>query len=160
MSMDWTPAILHTVEKNLVREGYEPLREREIFLVLSDKSKVSITNKAAREEYPELSFLFDNFNALYEKYKGNDRASMVFAEVETALKEAEQESDMAGAISRKSNCKKYYELEESELTKCDIRDVTQEWFYGQLDKCFYYNTENNMVFLNYIEAKITEIEEK
>lgn len=150
MGRDFTPAELYMADKAMKQTSGVALRERTITMHAADGTVVPLTNKKAQKAYPELSFLFDSFKILYEKYENNATAHKVFKQIETILVSVEQqfERNKAYCVSEPHG-----KSMENPVVQEDI-SVVQAWFFGNLDANFYYAEENNARFYTYIENRI------
>ena len=101
--------------------------------------KVRLDNHAAKERYPELSFLFNEFDLLYNSYNNDEKALAVLDDIESCLVKAEEDF-----------------MKETETYDSDneMQKVVKEWFNGRLDESFYYAEYNNKLFQTFIEEQI------
>lgn len=160
MSRDWRPVDQYAADKTFAEEG-RSLRDSEIKLVVEGQPDILLTNPQAMADYPELSFLFNGFNELYEQNKGNKAVRAVFEAFEKALKQAEAAFD--SAVESKAELpkdKKLYNLDNKELFRQPLADVVEEWFYGRLDSGFYYNEINNDRMQDFLVHKLQESKHK
>lgn len=151
MSRDFRPCEFYFVDKRI---GVRKAQKIVWHTADGDEIEAPLYDKDAIHKFPELSFLFGNFNSLYPKYKNNEKALSIFSDLEKKLKEVEREYEDNG-YSEKGG-EKCGALFNAELIKENSYDVIKEWFYGRLDNNFYYNIKNNDKFLQYIEDKIKE----
>lgn len=152
-------------DKMLAEKGHS-LRDAEIKLSMSGQSDILLSNPQAMAEYPELSFLLDGFNDLYEQHKGNKAVRKVFERFEKALEQAEaafSDAAFSNAIDSKMEYpkdKRLYGLDDKELFCQPIAAVVEEWFYGRLDGRFYYNDVNNDRLQGFLVHKLQESKHK
>lgn len=159
MSRDWRPIEFFIADKNLAETG-KPLRDAVITFksIIEGGEGISIplTNEKAREAYPELSFLMDGFDAMYEKNHSKE-ACKVYDAFEKALKQAEDDYE---EIKSSPEDKELYLLDETDLAKQTIDMVTEEWFYGRLDSNFYYSEQNNEAMKSFLQDKVNKEKQK
>lgn len=138
MSRSFKPCELYYFD---VQEGGK--MRGEITLVAMDGEnagkEIRIDNHLASDRYPELSFLFPPFDVLYERHKDNDTALKFLDDIESSLKFIAEES-----IGRSDPVP----------FKGEYDDTVEAWFYGKMDKNFYYNEINNRLFEEYLEMQI------
>ena len=136
MSKDFTPYELYRIDRELVARGMMSLRQLNITFKVDEKlsqngnrqKKVkNLQGTFSRRQYKELGFLFDNFYMAYKTMsKHPSIRKKVLTNIETQLREIERQKNP------------------------DDNSVVGLWFYGKLDPNFYYNTENNELFFEYI----------
>lgn len=102
-----------------------------------------LDNHAAKERYPELSFLFNEFDLLYKSYDNDEKALAVLDDVESCLVKAEE--DFMKGVYDSDN---------------EMQRVVKEWFNGRLDENFYYAEYNNELFQTFIEEQINKNKDK
>lgn len=156
MSRDWRPVDQYAADKILTKRR-RSLREAEIKLVIAGQPDILLTNPQAMADYPELSFLLNGFNNLYEQNKKNNAVRVVFEIFEKALKQAEAAFDDAvDSRAALPEDKKLYNLDDKELFHQPIANVVEEWFYGRLDSGFYYNEINDNKMHGFLVHKLQE----
>ena len=110
-------------------------------------TEILLQNSSARQRYPELSFLFSGFRSIYEAY-GHDRtARQVFKKFEQSLVECETDMTQKNDLQLPGTTNDVF-------FNTPIKDIVREWFYGRLDKNFYYSDENNYQFEEYMRHSI------
>lgn len=124
MGRSMTPREQYYADKWLMKERGTSLRGPLIFTEVGTGSKERLDNHLAVDRYPELSFLFSQFDELFLKVK-----------------------DDAEALSRLDQIEEEVKLCESEQIK---EGTVYEWFVGKLDPRFYYADENNRLFYEYL----------
>ncbi len=156
MSRDWCPAELFIADRAVKRERGYSLRETEFSLVNAENgAQTPLTNKQARADYPELSFLYGGFDRLYEEYSDNKAMRAVFDRFEKALIEAEKVLETEVPLS-----KELYLMDEREFLTQSVETVVQEWFLGRLDSNFYYNECNNAAFRVFLASEMDKAKER
>lgn len=155
MSRDWTPAELYIADKAMAKEYGRSLRESELMFVDTNSGeKVPLSNKQARADYPELSFLFGEFDRLYESYKDDKALRALFDRFEVVL--VETEKLLGGEIP---HSKELYKMGEKEFLSQPVETVVREWFLGRLDSDFYYNERNNAAFRTFFANEMRKVKE-
>ena len=134
MSKSFTPKELYLADmalKNAVRNA--------LFIMHTENGDhIRLDNYLAKERYPELSFLFSDFDNLYKKYEENQKALQFLDSIEARIRELEEG------------------ISSAEPTE---QDTVSAWFNGNLDKHFYYSEVNTSLFLEYLEEEIQKIEQ-
>lgn len=116
-----------------------------------EKKTETLQNEDAKREYPELSFLFSGFASMYDAYKDNPVANKVFREVNDCLKACENRAELKPKYAgNKDLCESDNEV----FFGAELPRVVEAWFYGNLDRNFYYAEENNYQFECYLRHKI------
>lgn len=155
MSKDFRPCDLYIADKVIKEKEGKGLRDlKVVWKNPNTNDEIIIGNEEAKKEYPEMSFLFDDFNKLYEESKDNKNALKLFDDFEEALCVIETEFD----AGQKSADLRLYVKED--ISNEPVKDVVQEWFYGRLDSNFYYNEWNNRLLTDYMKEKIDNLKEK
>lgn len=155
MSRDWRPVELYINDKYFKEKHGNGLRDSVIMFRTPDGQEQPLSNLEMRKQYPELEFLAgDVTKAFYEAHKNDKDILALFDELETALRNTEAEFDKKQAFSTSLQL---WKLESEEIAQHPIDEVVKEWFYGNLDSNFYYNTENDEVLTSYIAQKIKDI---
>lgn len=152
MSRDFRPYEQYMADKCINQTMGKPLRDCDIKFVAPDGTEVSMINLQAKKEYPEMSFLFNHFRALYEQNTDNPKAHKVFRQLEDTLKTVEREFETEQKEYNVST--QFYKLTDKEMAKQPMLSVVRAWFYGKLVPDFYYSEENDAIFLTYIKARI------
>lgn len=121
--------------------------------ILATNLPIQLQDPEAKALYPELSFLFSSFKDLFRAYKSDPVAHSAFKTFETALISVEKQIN-----GKKQPNKKLWRLNTDKFYSTPVNDVVHEWFYGQLDKNFYYCSENDYqlecYMMNYIETEM------
>jgi hypothetical protein len=166
MSRDWRPVELYLADKGMEERGIS-LRDVPIAFHAYDSNggaDIPLTNEQSKKYYPELAFLFDRFDTLYEAYTDNKNVTALFDSLEKALRDIEERFDKAALDKDKKALKefeidrKFYSLSVTVFNEQKLSEVVEEWFFGRLDRNFYYSDENNDMFKLYIKNKIKIIE--
>ena len=138
MSKSWSPRELYLadlVSQNSIRNTSWVIGEERV------------DNHLAKDRYPELSFLVDNFDKIYQEYQNDPEALVLLDEIESKI--CRIENAITGGAEKAST---YYDNLST--------DIVCRWFEGKLDPDFYYADENNRLFTEYIceriESKLTE----
>lgn len=160
MSKDWKPYEQYLADNAMKEMRGEALRDMKITFTYNGET-VPFGNPEAKKRYPELSFLYGEFNGLYEQYKNNAEVLTVFNAFENALKEVEEQfkTDIGfgnGTTDSCVRCEQLWKLPDEEFLKLPIKTVVQEWFFGRLSPTFFYNESNNETFCRFIKAKVNE----
>lgn len=167
MSKDFTPAEQYMADKAIKQMTGTALRDCDITWKIEGQTKtsvqvadwdVSLTNPQAKEQYPELSFLYGDFKSQYERYENDKDAQKVFAQLEEALVKVEQQFEKNHGENVATG--ELQKLTGKELANEPAEKVVQEWFYGKLDPHFYYSEENNDKLFGYIENQIKNSKEQ
>ena len=127
MSRDWTPRETRAVERDNIATGRLP---RFLDLEIRDMSgtpMMSAEETAFRKEYPLLGTTFDPLWEFYNSHADQTTRGLI-ARMERMLTAYENGAEIA-------------------------EKVPAEWFDGKLDPGFYYRTENNRRFLEYLELR-------
>ena len=153
MSRDMRPVDLYLCDKMLKKDKNVSLRDIMYVHILDDgtKQEKPVQDPLAKKAYPELSFLFPDFRHIYSSYSTNSYADTVFKEFENAL--AKCEANVSGRIYP-NPVQKFYDKTNEEFYDAPISDVVREWFYGNLDRDFYYSDENDYQFEVYMRHQI------
>ncbi|NLZ53474.1 MAG: hypothetical protein GX892_10060 [Thermoanaerobacteraceae bacterium] len=155
MSRDWRPFELFIADLELAEKG-TPLREQNFYFVTNDEKgnevKTLLGNEKAKEIYPEISFLFNGFDSVFEKHH-SDEAYKVYDAFEKALTQIQNDFKETLTVPES---KELHLLTEEEFLKQPIEDVVKEWFYGHLDDGFYYSIENDRAMELFLVNKIDE----
>lgn len=155
MSRDWRPVELYITDKQFKESKGSGLRDNVITFKTPDGQERLLSNMEMRQQYPELEFVAgDVTKAFYDLYKDNKDVLALFDELEIALRKAETEFDKDRTFP---SSLELWKLEPEEIAQHPIDEVVKEWFYGNLDNNFYYNTENDEIFTGYITQKIEDI---
>ena len=146
MGMNYCPADLYLSDKKFAKNG-NPLRNIQVKWAKIQKTTIPSIKIRAREQYPELSFLYNDFYDLYAEYENNISAKELFDRIESILKNEESKLDV--------NPESKYEYK---ITKCNpeemsTKDIVVAWFFGELDTS-HQNENNDNVFHDYIINKI------
>lgn len=143
MGRDMTPAEIYIEDKRMSAQNIS-LRTLKLINTI-DGTPVVKSETEAKAKYPELHLLLDGFTNMYDRYQLDQNALSVFDEIEQHIVSLEHMLDKTHRIPipNRHNIKTAY-------------DTTVLWFNGQLDRDFYYNTENNNLFRNFIEKMISE----
>lgn len=166
MSKDFTPAEQYMADKAIKQMTGTALRDCDITWKIEGQKTsvqvadwdVSLTNPQAKEQYPELTFLYGDFNSQYERYENDKDAQKVFAQLEKALVKVEQQFEETHGENVATG--ELQKLTGKELSSEPAEKVVQEWFYGKLDPNFYYAEENNDKLFGYIENQIKDSKEQ
>ncbi len=153
MSRDWTPCELYLVDRHLTETEGRRLRDTEITIHFDGK-EFPYGYPEAKAKYPELTFLFGKFGSLYDEYKDNKKANALFEQMEIALVDAEKKLLEHTSVAPKD----FGSYDTEDLLQKSVGDIVEEWFYGRLDVSFYYSEVNDKAFLDYIRAKVQEIQ--
>lgn len=137
MSKDFTPANLYAADKKLTESG-NSLRTLKLVNINSNRPIVQI-EKDAKNEYPELQFLLDGFVIIYRDYHNTPAGKSVLDKIENEIKLIETKFEQG-----ERNYTNYHPDYNS------IHEITSLWFFGKLDHNFYYNTQNNALFREFI----------
>lgn len=155
MSRDWRPVELYMNDKYFKEKHGKGLRDSVISFRTLDGQEQLLSNLEMRKQYPELEFVAgDATKMFYEAHKSNKAVLALFDELETALRNAETDFDKSQTFPVPLEL---WKLEPEEIAQHSIDEVVKEWFYGNLDSNFYYNTENDEVLISYIAQKIEDI---
>lgn len=132
MSRDFTPCQLYNADIHF--DG--AFRNSTLTYKLTDSDEeIRVDNHLAKDRYPELSFLFEKTDALYQKYEHDEFALKTLDRIEAFVKEAEED---------------YGDLP---FTSTEYETVNK-WFNGKLDPDFYYHEENDALFEEFIEQTV------
>lgn len=139
MSKDFTPAMIYLADA--------AMPEKFKLRSLNIHDSVSEDEAIMRKTFPELTFLYDDFKNIYNKYKNSLAAQNIFRRIENHIVSCEN------LLDKIPN----YDPKQLILTnKSDITDITYNWFFGFLDPQYYYNNTNNSLFKNHIINIIEE----
>lgn len=130
MSQDFTPKITYEMQKYIKKEYHFDLKET---MDLIYESKDSKTYKTYTQRFPNLSFLFSKFSELPNL--NNEQNLKILDELETELTE-----HLNDKICSNQN------------------SIIQLWYFGLLDKNFYYNTQNDRLLYEWIISKFKEVQ--
>lgn len=139
MSRDLTPSELFHIDAYYKHV----FRNSSIYWKFPDGNEVRTDSHLAKDRYPELSFLYNNFDELYSEHKDNEKACSVLDEIEANLKE----------IENAETSKKEPDLKEE-------FDALRKWYKGELDSGFYYSTLNDELLSEWIADKISDAVKK
>lgn len=153
MSRDWRPVEHYIVDKRFKAERGEGLRDIVVMWHSPDGQEIPLQNKEMQKQFPELEFLWGESKDIFEEHKNNKAILSVLNEIEETLKEVEKIVDETKSIPES---KKFWELDEKEFMQLPLKEVASEWFYGNLDSNFYYNTYNNDMLSMYVQKQIAE----
>lgn len=141
MSRDWTPIELYCVNEERKKQGLGSFEDISITYVINGEEIPSETDefKEYKKQYKNLAFLYgDGMKKLVRKYGyKNNFLNNAFRKVE---------NDLTDVISCVGN----------NQVKKNLNPIVKNWFLGKLDSGFYYNTENNRLFDEYIENQMRE----
>lgn len=158
MSKDFTPAEQYMADKAIKQMTGTSLRDCDVTWKVEGQEEVPLTNPQAKEQYPELSFLYGDFKSQYERHENDKDAQKVFAQLEEALVNVEQQFEETHGENVATG--ELQKLTGKELSSEPAEKVVQEWFYGKLDPNFYYAEENNDKLFGYIENQIKDSKEQ
>lgn len=155
MSRDFKPFELYLTDKehnNLFRNG------NVIFTLNTGEVINQYENEVAKQEYPEAHFLLSGFDTLYDNNKDNllfievvDRLELSLKELEAELNASLEANKASNFISRQFSASD--SIDRADLSKNNVEDVAKAWFYGNLDRDFYYNEYNNELMISFIKEK-------
>lgn len=131
MSRDWTPYELWNVEKRMSAEGNSLRNANYMFVDMVTGEKTPLIpeeQKKIGENYPILSFLFDDWYRIYTKMDNETVRDKVFTLYENTLKAIINEDDDANVTVSPT----FFAY-----------DPVKLWYFGQLDPHFYYREYNN-----------------
>lgn len=89
MSRDFMPAELFLNDILFKEKNGKGLRDAKIIYKVEGKPDKDLVDWKAREQFPELSFLFDDFDSLFKRYENDERVLGLFSKIENALLEVE-----------------------------------------------------------------------
>lgn len=171
MGRDWTPQEYY-FQDQIEKDRYGvALRDREIMFHNKITGETvpfySAEEKDARQQFPEMGFLFDNYYNIFQEFEGYPlERNVLFAYIEALLKSCEDKGyirmDYAMSVLENMYQSKQYlfgdiSIEEMEDKIIDIADnyfvpnTVEKWFRGELTSNFYYSTENNELFAEKIK---------
>lgn len=129
MSKDFTPKDMYESDKFLHEKHNCNLRDMKITLNIDNKSIRMDINQYPyyKTRFPNLSFLFSK---LIELPNLENESNLTF--LDSIEKELTEHLDDAKCENNKS--------------------IVQQWYFGKLDKNYYYNTYNNELFYNWIAS--------
>lgn len=153
VSRDWRPVEQYAYDNHFKEERGYGLRDSVITWQSPDGQEIPLQNEEMRKQFPELEFLWGEAKNIFEEHKNNKAVLSVLDEIEKAFKEAEKVFDETKSIPES---KKFWELDENEFMQLPLKEVASEWFYGNLDSNFYYNTYNNDMLSMYVQKQIAE----
>lgn len=120
-------------------------------------------NNGTKEIFPELHFLFQEIDNLYDKHKDNENCLALLKELEAELVKIENEFDdyikehkditplMNEATPKSYDC--------FDLRDMNSKEALKSWFYGLLDENFYYHMDNSDTLYVNISHKCDIIKE-
>ena len=133
MSRDWTPQQLWHVDRYLEKEKGGSLKDMNMIISYNGKEELMFSEQdmKLKKTYPHLTFLFDYALDLYKNAKDETKRDKVFLYLE---------SELAHIIA----------LDEAGESYSSENDTIVKWYEGKLSDYFYYNSENNNLFADYV----------
>ena len=149
MSRDWKPFEQVIFDEEMYSREREYLHDMKLTVHLNNEDEgTPFYNEEARKEFPNLSFLLNNFELdTYPEIK-NDKHGII----KSTYKDIEKEVGILSDTLRKQ-IKNNEKLNLDDIEN-NIPEKVKDWFMGELDVAFYYNEENNELFREYIEDRI------
>ena len=134
MSRDFTPRQLFNADvalDNSIRNSVLTFKDR------ADGEEFRVDNHLAKDRYPELSFLFEQFDDVYKDYQNFETALKTLDRIEEYLRDAETDDRSSTPLSTPPEY-----------------DTVKDWFDGKLDPDFYYHEHNDQLFRNFLQETI------
>lgn len=147
MSRDFRPIEAVAYDAQIYKEKGEYLHDARFTMVVGDKEEPAY-NDEARKAFPNLCYLLSGFEvSTYERIKDDDAAFLVWSRIEKSIgRMADSIHDQILAGKTKLT-----------LDDLDVPDKIKSWFTGELDECFYYNTQNNVLFREWVMDEIAAV---
>ena len=175
MGRDWTPQEMYMRDKYTKEEFGEALRDAEFEWIDSKTGErtplVSPEHKKIGKMFPEISFLFDDFFRMYDKYSEYPvERNIMFAYIEATLQNIEKDN-LITAKNMRDTLENIFagrdvllcgQTEEYMIDKAiEISPIATEhiekWYTGSLSPSFYYNNENNGCLADLIDFGMATI---
>ena len=175
MSRDWTPQEMYMRDKYTKEEFGEALRDAEFEFINSKTGErtplISPEHKKIGKMFPEISFLFDDFYRMYDKYSEYPvERNIMFAYIEATLQNIERdnlitaanmttalENIFAGRDVLLCGQTEEYMVQQALNISPIATEHIEKWYTGSLSPSFYYNNENNGCLCDLIDFGMATI---